>query len=96
MKGPSPHEPKHPEEFALIVLGDREEALVVAEKIRKKVLDNWSPPRDLRVTISAGISELTPDCVLATVMKEADEALYQAKKEGRNRTILSGEGKSLS
>ncbi len=84
------------EEFALIVLGDREQALVVAEKIRKKVLDNWSPPRDLRVTISAGISELTPDCVLATVMKEADEALYQAKKEGRNRTILSGEGKSLS
>lgn len=84
------------EEFALIVLGDREQALVVAEKIRKKVLDNWSSPRELKVTISAGISEFTPECALATVMKEADEALYQAKKEGRNRTVISGERKSLS
>jgi len=84
------------EEFALIVLGGKEQAFVVAEKIRKKVLDNWGPSRGLKVTVSAGISEFTPDSVLATVMKEADEALYQAKKDGRNRTVISASLKELS
>ena len=81
------------EEFALIVHGGREQAFVVAEKIRKKVSENWGPSRGLNVSISAGISEFAPDSVLSGVMKEADEALYRAKKEGRNRTVISGESK---
>jgi diguanylate cyclase (GGDEF)-like protein len=81
------------EEFALIVHGGREQAFVVAEKIRKKVSENWGPSRGLNVSISAGISEFAPDSVLSGVMKEADEALYRAKKEGRNRSVISGESK---
>ena len=43
------------------------------------------------MTISAGLSEFSPESPLAEVMKEADRALYQAKREGRNRTIMAGE-----
>lgn len=79
------------EEFAIIVLGDQSQAFTVAEKIRKKVELRWSGSKELNMTISAGLSEFSPASPLAEVMKEADRALYQAKREGRNRTIMAGE-----
>ena len=79
------------EEFAIIVLGDKSQAFTVAEKIRKKVEFRWSGSKELNMTISAGLSEFSPESPLAEVMKEADRALYQAKREGRNRTIMAGE-----
>lgn len=83
------------EEFAIIVFGDKSQAFIVAEKIRKKVESRWSESKELNMTISAGLSEFSPEIPLAEVMKEADRALYQAKREGRNRTIMAGENDRL-
>ena len=83
------------EEFAMIVLGNSSQALVVAEKIRKKVENHWDGSQDLAVTVSAGLSEFGPETSLAAVMKDADGALYRAKKEGRNRTVVADKKKEL-
>ncbi|MDO4721292.1 MAG: diguanylate cyclase [Peptostreptococcaceae bacterium] len=66
------------------------EALELAELVRRKVetfvFKGW---RDLSVTISLGISELhkTQDTVKGLI-ERADEALYKAKSEGKNRSLI--------
>ncbi|MCC6780673.1 MAG: diguanylate cyclase [Hyphomicrobiales bacterium] len=46
---------------------------------------------EVAVTISIGVAP-TPagDETIATLMKEADEALYRAEREGRNRVATAG------
>lgn len=39
------------------------------------------------ITFSAGVTEVRPDDVQAGVVKRADEAMYRAKKAGKNRVI---------
>lgn len=41
----------------------------------------------LRVTFSCGIAEYQPGDTIQSVLKRADEALYQAKSEGKNRIL---------
>jgi diguanylate cyclase (GGDEF)-like protein/PAS domain S-box-containing protein len=43
-----------------------------------------------RVTVSAGVIERKEGEALASMLKRADDALYKAKAEGRNRVISSG------
>jgi two-component system, cell cycle response regulator len=81
------------EEF-VIVLPDTEAevALRVAERLRKAVSSRAFPLSEgkgaLPVTISVGISSFaSPSDSLETLLKRADEALYKAKREGRNRVI---------
>jgi diguanylate cyclase (GGDEF)-like protein len=44
---------------------------------------------ELRVTISVGIASLDPSYRPEQVLKAADEALYEAKRTGRNRVCSS-------
>jgi diguanylate cyclase (GGDEF)-like protein len=67
-------------------------ALEVAQRLRAAVeaLDCADLDPSLRVTISLGVAEwrcLDPD--LAAVAKRADDSLYSAKQNGRNRVELS-------
>jgi len=76
------------EEFVVLAPETRSEtALVLAERIRQNVWDlaisHPAVPAG-RVTISIGVAALDKDS-LAEVIRKADEALYLAKRSGRNR-----------
>jgi diguanylate cyclase (GGDEF)-like protein len=79
------------EEF-VVVLGrvDATTAGVVAERVRAAVESLGIPhersPRGI-VTISAGLATMIPETTHPTeyLVERADEALYRAKREGRNR-----------
>ena len=80
------------EEFvALIALTTAKGALIVAEHLVEAVsaislTHGYSSAAD-HVTISAGCATIIPtrDISMKTFLKKADEMLYQAKSEGRNR-----------
>ncbi len=91
------------EEFA-VILGQtgRRGALRVAENLREAVSshpfivtagfdDNQTEAR-LRITISAGLSSYVPGEAVAQWLGRADEALYRAKRAGRNRVVFAGDG----
>jgi len=82
------------EEFLVITPVDRvENASIVYERICKKVAATAIEIYDvsINVTISCGVTSYVADNdgqKLETVIARADEALYKAKHEGRNRVVL--------
>ncbi len=78
------------EEFAVLLPGvSAAEALVVAEKIRRKV-EHWSEDPTV-TTVSAGIASMTPTAGLdwSHLVEAADKALYAAKANGRNQSVVA-------
>jgi len=80
------------EEFAIILPATRpEHAEIVVDRVfaglRNLAYPHSESPTDSVVTISCGIAELVPDRSVDELIKAADEALYQAKEEGRNRCV---------
>ncbi|MFB9885857.1 diguanylate cyclase domain-containing protein [Balneatrix alpica] len=80
------------EEFALLLPGvDLARARVTAERVRAQLAELGLPhpdsPANSHVTLSIGISARVPDMESTsdTLLKEADNALYEAKAQGRNR-----------
>jgi diguanylate cyclase (GGDEF)-like protein len=68
----------------------KDDALQVAENIRKKVFDHPFPGRETqpvgRITISMGVASFPEDGMAdSSLITRADAALYEAKKGGRNR-----------
>jgi len=65
-------------------------ALVFAERIRQAIGQaelRWSDQK-LKITVSVGVAEFTPDVATDELfLKRADEALYRAKQQGRNRVV---------
>ncbi len=80
------------EEFAVILIDTGAEgALVVAERIRKKIklLDVRYDGHCVNFTVSLGIAELTTAMTDPTTwIEHADKALYQAKHNGRNNSVI--------
>ncbi len=81
------------EEFLiLLVESELSGATQVAEKIRAAIEDMkiQADRKHLPVTVSIGVSEFeNPDTKFESFLKEADDRLYQAKSEGRNRVVAS-------
>jgi len=83
------------EEFAIILPEtDLKQAVHQAERIRAAVAaqafrgKNSSPEGDL--TVSIGVATLTPDLrKIEELVHDADQALYRAKAQGRNRIALT-------
>jgi diguanylate cyclase (GGDEF)-like protein len=77
------------------------DAMVMAERLRKSVefadfpsIQEHVASEELpHLTISIGIASLTDDVKVAQdLIKRADEAMYFAKREGRNRVVLNEAG----
>lgn len=81
------------EEFmVLLPQSDGAEALTVAERIRQAIAeqDFITPQGVAAVTVSLGIASLDgPDDSLESLIQRADDAMYQAKAGGRNRSALA-------
>ena len=77
------------EEFLLIIEGEEQECRVQAEAIRAKVqkMDFYYEQQKVFLTFSGGFKCFTAEDDLAEVLKQADEALYKAKSQGRNRIL---------
>ncbi|GHU02530.1 hypothetical protein FACS1894186_7370 [Alphaproteobacteria bacterium] len=70
-------------------------AYKVVERLRTTVeaLDIEGDKKQIvKVTISQGLVESRADADIATLLKEADAALYVAKQQGRNRVIIAQPG----
>ncbi len=81
------------EEFVIVMPEtDMAVATAVAERLRRRIATEpfaiQKGARHLEVTISIGIAALSGvDDNAATVLKRADQALYRAKRDGRNRVV---------
>ena len=72
------------EEFVIFLNNiSRENALKIAEKIRKNIQN--SSVEGVKYTISLGVAKVTGD--IETTIKHADLALYEAKNSGKNRVV---------
>jgi two-component system cell cycle response regulator len=81
------------EEFVVVMPDtDKSFAYSVAERLRQSVEANHfllsRAPEGIRVTVSIGIAcSLGNQDSAESLLRRADEALYRAKREGRNRVI---------
>ena len=72
------------EEFVLLLpRTTTQQAAIVAERVRLEIAGAGT------TTISSGVAELlSGDDSIDLLIRRADEALYRAKQEGRNRTVV--------
>lgn len=83
------------EEFALTLVGGLREALQAAKRLREVIAGLRVPYADsvLHCTTSVGVATF-PDGAALTfdeLMLRADEALYRAKRRGRDRVEVAGD-----
>jgi diguanylate cyclase (GGDEF)-like protein len=87
------------EEIMLLCpLTDGHHAAWLAERLRCEIekcvivsSDMETEGREVLVTVSIGVAEFSSDIFCVTdLVKRADEAMYQAKNEGRNRVYIYG------
>jgi two-component system cell cycle response regulator len=81
------------EEFVIVMPEtDMAVATIVAERLRRRIASEPFPIKQggsaINVTISIGIATLDAiDDNAANILKRADQALYRAKRDGRNRVV---------
>ncbi|WP_369602682.1 GGDEF domain-containing protein [Hahella sp. SMD15-11] len=82
------------EEF-VVLLGKTNlpQARLVAERIRTAVANYTflKGKEDIRTSISAGITHLQAGDTRDTLIRRADDALYEAKRSGRNRVMAAAQ-----
>ena len=80
------------EEFVLLLPNTRcDDAYLLAEKFQNIVREQEFTPGmtlSIAITVSIGLTELRPNDNNETVFQRADEALYKAKKNGRNQIVI--------
>jgi diguanylate cyclase (GGDEF)-like protein len=84
------------EEFAVILPGvDPAAAVTIAERIRARAesrIMSLAPGTTDRITVSIGVAAAPTQALeRVSLLRIADEALYQAKVDGRNRVAYLGE-----
>lgn len=80
------------EEFmVLLPVADALDAFAVAERLREAMADMVvdTDAASVRFTISLGVARVSPEESIQALYNRADEALYEAKRSGRNRSKLA-------
>ncbi|WP_026988055.1 PleD family two-component system response regulator [Fodinicurvata fenggangensis] len=83
------------EEFVLIMPNTTtEQAMSIAERLREQIgcfaVEIDEEVGEQTVTVSIGVSvTIDPNTKPSTLLEEADHALYEAKRGGRNRVVMS-------
>lgn len=76
------------EEFMVLLPQTRlPAALELAERLRAAVAGHPFPPVE-EITISLGTSQWRPGMSRNALLKETDDALYEAKRQGRNHVAV--------
>lgn len=88
------------EEFVALLSGsDESQAISIAERIRSRVAERVVLKDDgapIHVTVSIGLATLLPEAGGQTqgsekdLISRSDQALYEAKRSGRNRVVSAG------
>jgi diguanylate cyclase (GGDEF)-like protein len=85
------------EEFAVLLTDTTVQAgEIVAERIRRSIEEMavGFEGSQFGVTTSIGVTPLLPDDDITDAIGRADDALYRAKREGRNRVDVEGVGRT--
>jgi diguanylate cyclase (GGDEF)-like protein len=87
------------EEFCVVLANTPpEEAFLVMERLRENVASTpfLFEGKAVRLTLSVGLASSDGEggFTLDSLLSRADEALYRAKAEGRNLTVLSGQSRA--
>jgi len=74
------------EEFLILLPESTEkQGADTAEKLRKKI--SGCPGSETRISLSFGVAQAVEPQSLNLILKHADQALYNAKKKGRNQVV---------
>ncbi len=79
------------EEFLLLLPEtEAQGARLVAEKLREEIAESQMGclGRDIRVTMTFGVTAYDKSGSMDATIREADHALYLGKQQGRNRTVV--------
>ena len=87
------------EEFAVILCGvDRDAAKAMAETLRTRIaaIDSGETGHTFKISASFGVAVMTPPGRgFSALVAQADEALYRAKRDGRNQVFVYRPGCGL-
>jgi len=81
------------EEFLIVLANTNlEQATIVAERVRKGIASHvfYHKGRAIPVTVSLGVATLRPGFLTgADVYQAADKAMYESKRNGKNRVTIA-------
>jgi diguanylate cyclase len=66
------------------------EAQAIMDRLRRDAFaqDISDGNHSIRISVSAGVTQIQPSDDMTSVLQRADQAMYQAKEAGRNRVVL--------